>query len=182
MGKRVYRDIEVRGTVYPTVQACAAALGISQEAVYWAIRDGNLKRLGLGCVGRERIPICISGKRFASAVEAAKHFGVTPGAIYQAISKNRLDRVGKRLGRTPKNARAITICGHTWPSMAALSRELGKCPEFVSFRMRRGRMPIEEIAALIMRRSMAPSKTVSSKPDAGQPARKGTTWTARRAA
>lgn len=182
MGLRKHRDIEVRGTVYPTVQACAAALGVSQEAVYWAIRDGNLPRLGLGCVGRELIPIRIRGQRFASAAEAAAHFGVKKSAIYQAIAKNRLDRVGQRTGRTPKNARGITICGHSWPSMAALSRELGKCPEFVSFRIRRGQMPVEEIAALIMRRSMAPQGAEGSQAGRGSTRAKGAGWATGKAA
>jgi len=46
MGKRVYQNIEIRGVVYPDVNAAAAALGVTAGQVRMAVRKDRLDGLG----------------------------------------------------------------------------------------------------------------------------------------
>ena len=49
MGRRIYRDIEIRGVVYPDAGSAAAAHGVSAQAVRVAVRKGTQHRGRHGC-------------------------------------------------------------------------------------------------------------------------------------
>ncbi len=133
-----HRDITVRGITYADTRAVAAALGITQQTVWRAIKDGRLDTLGLGQRGRRLQPVIIRGKRYASAEAAAQALGVTTGAIRQAKSKNRLDKVGLKPEPNRHNAVPFVIAGLTFPSRRNASLALGFRGEFISHCLDRG--------------------------------------------
>lgn len=153
---RKYRSILIRGRRFRSVGKAAAAFGVSENMIYKAIRTGTLDRVGLTppVGGHRQMPIVIRGQRFDSARAAARHFGVTAAAIWQALHEGDIDRVG--LGRRsvqPVNCRPVTILGRTWPSCAALSRDLGCGPTYVHHALRTGREAIlrDRVMALMLR-------------------------------
>jgi hypothetical protein len=138
MGKRRYRDIEIRGTVYPTVQDVADALGVTPRAVTMAIRKGTTDRIGTGAVGSEPMPVRIRGRVYPDAGAAAKALGVTRGRIHQAINRGHEDRVGLPPSHNGARAKPVRVGGLDFPSMAAASRALGFRSEYLSRVMTRG--------------------------------------------
>lgn len=138
MGKRLYRDIEIRGVVYPTVQAAAQAFGITPKAVTLAISKGTTHRIGTGAVGPEPMPVRVRGKLYPDAGAAAKALGLTRPAIYAAISEAREDRVGLAPVYNVARSKPITIAGMAFPSMASASRALGFQPGFIAKALKRG--------------------------------------------
>ena len=72
MGIVKHTNLKVRGTVYPDTAAAAKGEGVSQEAVYYAIRNNSLDRLGLGTRGPQPYPVCIGARTYPS-VKAASH-------------------------------------------------------------------------------------------------------------
>ena len=138
MGRRLYRDITVRGVTYATVQDAARALGVQDQTVRKAIVAGTLDLLGTGASHPRPLPVRIRGVTYASAKAAAQALGVTQGAIHQALACGAPDRVG--LPPVPRNpmAREFVIAGMRWPSLAAASRALGFSPGYISKVLRRG--------------------------------------------
>lgn len=138
MGKRLYRDIEIRGTVYPTVQDAADAFGVTPRAVTMAIRKGTTHRIGTGAVGPEPLPVRIRGRVYPDAGAAAKALGLTRHAIHLAIAEGREERVGLPPGHNGARAKPVRVGGLDFPSMAAASRALGFRSEYLSHVMTRG--------------------------------------------
>lgn len=139
MGARKYRDIEVRGVVYPTAQAAAAALGVREITVHKALQSGRLDTLGTGAAHPTPMRVRIAGRVFPDARAAAAHFGVTVGAVRNAILEGDPDRIArKRRGRRGVNAKPVTIGPVTFPSMRAADEALGYSHGIVSRILRRG--------------------------------------------
>lgn len=132
MFKPTYRDIRIRGIVYPTIAEAATSLGVSSGAVLKAFHAGRLDGVGLGPRGRELMPIRIRGKTYANAQLAADRFGMTRAAIYSALHRGDLDRIGMppRVGRA--KSVPFELGGMHWPSMRQASMDLGFHPEYVS--------------------------------------------------
>jgi hypothetical protein len=93
MGRRVHANLVVRGTVYPTAQAAAAALGVAEVTVHRAARLGLLDTLGLG-TGKRPQPITVRGVTYPTVDDVAAAFGVTRTAVYNARARGDLDRLG----------------------------------------------------------------------------------------
>lgn len=80
---RPIMPVEVRGKVYPSARAAAAALGVSVASVYCAISRGNIDRLGLGPDyskkvtkgGRAPKRIVVAGQEFPSIAALARALG-----------------------------------------------------------------------------------------------------------
>lgn len=138
MGKRKYVDLDIRGTVYPTVQAAAAALRVRPDTIRLAARKGTLHRVGLGAVGSEPMPIRIRGQLHDNARAAAEALGVGRSAIYQALACGRLDEVGLPRRQVPWNAQAVEVDGVAYPSLAAASRAMGHGEAYLSKLRRKG--------------------------------------------
>jgi len=152
MGKRIYRDFEVRGVVYPDANVAAAALGVTPEAVRIALRKGTAHRLGTGAVGAEPLPVRIRGRVFPSTNAAAAHLGVTPNAIQKALSEGREDQVGLPQRYNGAVSKPVTIGVQTYPSMASASRALGFSAGYVSQALRRqSTVAMQGILAAAMR-------------------------------
>lgn len=155
MGVRLYRDLVVRGEVFPTAAAAAARFGVSADTVRIAARKGTLHRVGTGAVGSEPFPVRIRGVVYPSARAAAKALGVSPGAVWQALAQGDVDRIG--LGprcHRPHRSRAITLGGMRFASMAAADRALGFSPGYIAHSLRRGRRSaLERIMAAAMARA-----------------------------
>lgn len=141
MGARKYRDIEVRGVVYPTAQAAAAALGVREITVLRAARLGRLDTLGLGAAGLQSMPVRIRGVVYPSAAAAASALGVGVSAVRQALARGREDRVGlPRHRKLPPNSapgKAVSIGGFEFVSQVAADAALG-LPRGTTSRVRRG--------------------------------------------
>lgn len=156
MGAIRYRDIEVRGEVFPTVRAVAERFGVSGEAVRIAVRRGTQHRIGTGATGVEPMPVLICGIRFASARDAAAHYGVTPHAVYHAISDGDPDRIARpNFVWTEENnpkGRPFKVGGLSFPSMAAADRALGFGQGYVSRAVKTGsKVKWQRIVAAAMR-------------------------------
>lgn len=137
MGKRLYRDIEIRGTVYPTAKAAAEALGVTVRTVQIAAKRGTLHRVGLGRKGAEPMPVEVRGVVYPNAKVAARRLGLTAHAVYQAIAAGRPHECGLRLRHNSTASRPVTIGNLTFSSMEQAGRELGFGHGYVSQVMRR---------------------------------------------
>ncbi|WP_347311382.1 hypothetical protein [Defluviimonas sp. SAOS-178_SWC] len=140
MGGTIYRDIEIRGQVFPTAAAAAAHFGVVPDTVRLAVRRGTLHRVGTGEIGAEPCPVRIRGVDYRSAREAARAFGVTAAAIHRALAEGRVDRIGlaQRRGRAHRS-REIIIGGVCYPSMRAADGALGFKPGYIARSMKNGR-------------------------------------------
>lgn len=80
---RPIMQVKVRGKVYPSARAAAAALGVKVMSVYCAISRGNLDRLGLGPDYSKKITkggqrprrIVVAGQEFPSIASLARALG-----------------------------------------------------------------------------------------------------------
>ena len=138
MGARKYRDIEIRGVTYATVQAAAAALEVSDRTVHFAIRNGTLDRCGTGAHHPVPMRVRIRGEIFDTAQAAAVRFGVTPQAVWRAVQEGREDRIGLPQRYNCGGARPFELGGRSFPSMAAASRAIGHAPAYVAHVLSRG--------------------------------------------
>lgn len=184
MGARKYRDIEIRGTVFPTLAAAAQHFGVQSQTVYKAMLAGRLDTLGSHYTGVEPCPVRIRDKTFTSAKEAALAFGVNTNSIRTALHRGKIDRVGLPPQNARNGAKPFALAGHTWPSRRAAEQDLGLGEGFITHAIRHNRRSSWEN---IVRAGMAwvdagRPTTLSSVSDAGKPAREGATWTVRRAA
>ena len=68
-------------------------------------------------------PVTIRGIAYPGMTEAAKAYGVSVAAVYNACKRGTLDNVGT--GRTGPLRRRVYIGGREWPSQAALAAHLG---------------------------------------------------------
>lgn len=140
MGERKYADLVIRGVTYPTAQAAAKALGISDVTVMRAARLGVLDDCGLGRSHPKPMPCRVGGLDFPTVKAAAKHFNVYTTAIYMAINAGDPDRIGRPRTPCSSRARPCTIGPYSWPSETAAARDLGLYRDF--FRnMRRRNSP-----------------------------------------
>ncbi len=148
-----YRDIEIRGTVYPTVRDAAEALSISTSAVYHAIWTGTLHRCGTGRVGTEPMPVRIAGLDFESAHAAAAHFGCAVGTIWSAICDGDPDRVARPQRYNPARAQPIEIGGLSFSSMRVASTALGfSNPEYIAKVIKAGsKLGMQRVLAAAMK-------------------------------
>ena len=173
MGKRVHININVRGTIYPDANAVAAKFKIKPSTVTVACRNGRQHRIGLGRCGAEMMPIRVRGRDFADAGAEAKHFGLSLGAIYQALYRDDVDRIGLPRRRGAANAKTFEIGGLRFVSMAEASLALGFGRGYISQSLRRGTaIPRERIigAALALaekRRVGGASRTPKKAPQSG---------------
>lgn len=141
---RQYRDIVVRGVSYPSVRACAEALGVSAWTVYAALRRGAGDGIGRGRGHRTRMPVRVRGVVYTDADAAAKALGVSTSAVTLALARGSIDRVGlPRRAREDRSvyasrSRPVVIGGARFPSMAAASRALGFHDGYVSGVLGRG--------------------------------------------
>ncbi|MDN5789035.1 hypothetical protein [Pseudorhodobacter sp.] len=133
-----YRDIEVRGTVYPTVNAAARALRVQPQTVMKAIRAGRLAAVGTGASHPEPLPVRIRGRDFPHAKAAAAHFGLRPNTIHAAIARGAEHRVGLPRDCPANMSKAVQLGPLRFTSMAAADRALGFPYGSVSMALRRG--------------------------------------------
>ena len=138
MGKRVHRNITIRGRVYPTAQAAARALGVQDQTIHRAARLGVLDRVGVGKGRREPMPVRVRGVVYENAAAAAEATGLTKNAIYNAISKGRADRVGLPPQGLSSSARPFVIGPMTFPSQTAAEQALGFSRGYISRARRMG--------------------------------------------
>jgi hypothetical protein len=128
--RRRYRDFEINGRRFANLAAAAKHFGVCTGRIEQAVRAGNTSMLG-----KRRRPfemqISVRGQVFPNAQAAADAFGVGRSAVYAAIYRGEIDRLGLPPRRVLNNIRAFTIAGLSWPSEAAACRALGLRRDFI---------------------------------------------------
>lgn len=124
---RQYRDIVVRGVSYPSVQACAEALGVTGRAVYTAISRGRLDGLGLNDPWRDRPrkSVCVRGVTYPTVRACAEALGVSVGTVNEAVRRGAADGIGLGRGRRPRMP--VRVRGVVYEDMTAAAAALGVC-------------------------------------------------------
>lgn len=132
-----YTDLNIRGTIYPTTQAAAAAHGVSDQAIRVAARRGTLHRVGTGQGGVEPMPVLIRGQRFDSVKTAAAYFGVTRSAVHTAMMRGKLDNLARPQRYNGAKSKPVMLAGMRFASMSEADRVLGFKRGYVSLALRR---------------------------------------------
>lgn len=84
-----------------------------------------------------RMPVAIRGVVYPSIKAAAEAHGCTPMAIYCALSRGRIDRIGLPHTQS-RHGKGITLGGVHYPSMRAASLSLGLREGYVADAMASG--------------------------------------------
>lgn len=79
--------VRIRGIVYPSQRAAAAALGVTEKTIRNALDAGRIDDTGLGLRrgGRPGKPCTFQGKRYPSMHEAARDTGVSVATVSKAV-------------------------------------------------------------------------------------------------
>ena len=126
-----YRDIDVRGTVYPTVAAISAALSVHPVSVRNSIRRGHTHRIGLGLHGPEPMRIATPKGVFADSWAAAAAHGVVRSTVYNAVGRAREHNLGR--GAVGGGYfKPVQIGTMTFPSRKAVDERFGFPTGFTS--------------------------------------------------
>lgn len=105
------------------------------------------------------MPVFVGGKHFASAHEAATHFGVSVSHIYVTLCRGNPDTVGKGKGYKPPGnpnygggrSKRLKLGRHTFPSVAAAARAMGWLPDRLERVLRqRGPIQMERLYAALL--------------------------------
>jgi len=75
--------VEIRGQRFPTVRAAAAAMDVTEEAVYSALARGRMDMVGLGTTKKR--PVTIEGVHFPTMAAAAKALGFSASHFKRVI-------------------------------------------------------------------------------------------------
>ena len=78
--------IMVRGVIYPSVREAAAGLGLSPAAVYSALHNNRMDKLGTGTSRRK--PITLHGVSFPSVNAASKALGFGRTYLWNSLNRN----------------------------------------------------------------------------------------------
>lgn len=82
----------IRGVLYPSQKAAAAALNVTEGAISLALAEGRIDTVGLGIVcGAPPKPCYMNGRRFRSRTEAARAIGCTIAAVSRAIGQGKTE-------------------------------------------------------------------------------------------
>lgn len=140
MGARKWRNLLIRGVVYPTAGDAAAALGISSDAVLIAARAGQeaLDRCGLRLHHPRPLPVRVGGVVYPDARSAAAALNVRLGTLRSAILAGDPDRVLRDWPPCMVRARPVRVAGLSFPSHSALDRWLGCRPGYSAAVMKKG--------------------------------------------
>lgn len=161
MGKRKYRDIEIRGVVYPDAVSAARKLKVQPDTVRLAARLGTLDKVGLG-VRIVPTPVRIAGKVYPSAKAAGAAFGKTPHAVWKAIDEGDPDRIARPRCNARNKAKPVKIGPLSFPSMREASVKLGFGADYVSHALRRGSPQArQKILAAAMRLAQEQERTAA---------------------
>jgi hypothetical protein len=139
--RRRYRDFEINGRRFATLKTAAEFYGVCEGRIEQAVRSGNTATLGTRKRPHE-MQIRIRGQLYPDAGAAAKACGVGRSAVYAAIYRGELDRLGLPPRHAINNARVFSAGGHSWPSEAAACRDLGLRPDFVCRMRQRNSEPM----------------------------------------
>ena len=75
--------VEIRGQRFPTVRAAAAAMDVTEEAIYSALARGRMDMVGLGTTKKR--PVTIEGVHFPTMAAAAKALGFSSSHFKRII-------------------------------------------------------------------------------------------------
>ena len=76
--------VEIRGQRFPTVRAAAAAMDVTEEAIYSALARGRMDMVGLGTTKKR--PVTIEGVHFPTMAAAARTLGFSSSHFKRIIN------------------------------------------------------------------------------------------------
>ena len=76
--------VEIRGQRFPTVRAAAAAMDVTEEAIYSALARGRMDMVGLGTTKKR--PVTIEGVHFPTMAAAARTLGFSSSHFKRVIN------------------------------------------------------------------------------------------------
>lgn len=117
---RKYKNIEVRGVVYPDANAVAEAFGVTVGQVRTAVCRGRLDSIG---TGHKQIPVTIRGVSYPNFSAAGLALGVHGNTVRAAYYKGTLHRVGT--GRVGVEPMRVRIAGKDFKNVAAAAKHFG---------------------------------------------------------
>lgn len=79
--------VRIRGVIYISQRAAAAALGLHPRTITKALNDGYIDDVGLRRGGHPGKPCVYRGKSYPSRDAAAKACGVSRQAVTQAVKR-----------------------------------------------------------------------------------------------
>lgn len=115
--------VQIRGQKFPTVRAAAAAMNVTEEAIYSALARGRMDMVGLGTTKKR--PVTIEGVHFPTMAAAAKALGFSASHFKRIINSTNVATI-TRLKAAAMQYRNGT---HTCPPCNHNCNEGRNCPE-----------------------------------------------------
>jgi hypothetical protein len=75
--------VQIRDQKFPTVRAAAAAMNVTEEAIYSALARGRMDMVGLGTTKKR--PVTIEGVHFPTMAAAARALGFSSSHFKRVI-------------------------------------------------------------------------------------------------
>ena len=76
--------VQIRDQKFPTVRAAAAAMNVTEEAIYSALARGRMDMVGLGTTKKR--PVTIEGVHFPTMAAAARTLGFSSSHFKRIIN------------------------------------------------------------------------------------------------
>ena len=76
--------VQIRDQKFPTVRAAAAAMNVTEEAIYSALARGRMDMVGLGTTKKR--PVTIEGVHFPTMAAAARTLGFSSSHFKRVIN------------------------------------------------------------------------------------------------
>jgi len=167
MGRSRYRNILIRGVLYPDARTAALALSVQPQTIIRAIRQDRLDAVGLGNTRPQVMRARIRGVDYPDVKAAAAALGVTVSAIRQALHRDgHADNVGLPRKYNEARSHAFEFGGLKFASKARASRALGFGPAYISQALRRDSTAMKErIVAAAMQEAARRQDVVVAEAD-----------------
>ena len=85
--------VEIRGQRFSTVRAAAAAMDVTEEAIYSALARGRMDMVGLGTTKKR--PVTIEGVHFPTMAAAARTLGFSSSHFKRVIDSTNLATIAR---------------------------------------------------------------------------------------
>ena len=85
--------VQIRDQKFPTVRAAAAAMNVTEEAIYSALARGRMDMVGLGTTKKR--PVTIEGVHFPTMAAAARTLGFSSSHFKRIIDSTNLTTIAR---------------------------------------------------------------------------------------
>ena len=105
--------VEIRGQRFATVRAAAAAMDVTEEAIYSALARGRMDMVGLGTTKKR--PVTIEGVHFPTMAAAARTLGFSSSHFKRVIDSTNpatIERIKTAAMQYRNGIRTCPPCNH----------------------------------------------------------------------